>query len=278
MSTIMIINDCTEASRQAAQLAFDIAKNMQYNLLLANVSQTQTYNVIKSYVKAGVSAPNDERYNQPDEQTTLLDELRLLSHHATGFVPRVTAIKASGSNEEGLAQYINNNDVKMIIKTSEHKANMAYPDMQKVLNRVNCPLLLVPGHCKPAYFKRITYFTDLRYCKLNAVFFLAALARPNNASLHVAHLSLNGLPDMKNEYAFELFNDNVSKRINYDEMRFSNIANRDFEQVLDVMINGMQCDLLVLDNHQFHFEQIIGQSVSGRHLQAVPVPMLIFPC
>lgn len=276
MSKIMMINDCSEASKQAAQLAFNIAQNMQCDLLLANVSQSQTYNVIKSYTNTGTTSSS--HYLQPDEHPTLLDELRLLSNCATGFAPQISAIKASGSNEEGLARYINNNDVKMIIKTSEHKANMAYPDMQKVLNRVSCPLLLVPGNYKPIGFERMTYFTDLRYCKLHAVAFLATLARPNNACLHIAHLSLNGLPDMKNDYAFELFNDNVSKRISYDEMRFSNIADRDFEQVLDVMVNGMQCDLLALDNHQFHFEQIVGQSISRKHLQSVSIPMLIFPC
>jgi hypothetical protein len=140
-----------------------------------------------------------------------------------------------------------------------------------------CPLLLVPQKYKLKELERIVYMTDLRYCQLPVVKCLANIARPSNAKLQIAHISIQGLPDMEENYARSFFSEVIGAVINYDQLFFNNIKEKDMQKVVDVMIHGLNTDLLVLINHQFHFEQIIGRYITGQLPENVIVPLLIFP-
>jgi len=44
-----------------------------------------------------------------------------------------------------------------------------------------------------------------------------------------------------------------------------------------VMINGMHNDVLVMVNHRFHFEEIIGRYITEELPENITIPLLIFP-
>ncbi len=58
-----------------------------------------------------------------------------------------------------------------------------------------------------------------------------------------------------------LFSDGVSAHVDYDQLFFNNIKEKDLNTTLDVLINGLHNDLLTIVNHRFHFEEIFGRHI-----------------
>ena len=123
----------------------------------------------------------------------------------------------------------------------------------------------------------MVYIADLRYCALQIVRFLAGVAREHKAALSIAHISAKGLPDISEKYALDLFSEAVSAKVNYDHMFFNNIKEKDLAKAVDVLINGMHNDILVLANHRFHFEEIVGRYITETLPIHISIPLLVFP-
>ena len=155
---------------------------------------------------------------------------------------------------------------------STFKINVNY-----LLNKVLCPLMLVPANWPIKNLERIVYIADLRYCRLHIVRYLVDMAKTIKAHLSIAHLSAKGLPHMDEKYAFDVFNIAICKNVNYDQLYFNNIRERNLSTAVDVLENGMHNDLLVLVNHRYHFAEIIGTDIKDKLPVNLTVPVLVFP-
>jgi len=137
--------------------------------------------------------------------------------------------------------------------------------------------LLIPEKFEYKAFEKIVYATDLRFCRHEIIVFLTQLAKPLNASILVANISAKGLPYMEDNYANTVFKDTVINRANQEHIFFSNVRERDISRALDVLVNGMNADLLVLVNNKFHFNELIGRNTPYTVPENIHVPLLIFP-
>jgi hypothetical protein len=70
----------------------------------------------------------------------------------------------------------------------------------------------------------------------------------------------------------------VFNNVKYPNLYFNHIKEKNLQKALDVMVDVMGVDLLVLVNHKFHFEEIIGPNLSGRLPEYLRIPLLVFPC
>ncbi len=119
---------------------------------------------------------------------------------------------------------------------------------------------------------------DLRYCKIPILRHLVELAKPYDASLMVAHISAKGLVPIEDHYAASLFCETVSNNIKYDGLIFNNIKERNAQKALDIMVHEMQTDLVVVINHRFHFEEIMGRYITDILPEHITIPLMVFPC
>jgi hypothetical protein len=277
MKTLLIINDNSSEARHAAEFALLIAQKMQANIMLVNTSVVTRK--IAEKVPAGY-IPKTGAEEQTGSGT--LRHLIALNEEQASFKPEIKELDISGMNENEVIELVNRNYVWMMIKgmsdpiagTNTKKSL----NIHAVLNKVLCPLLLVPLHWQIKDIERLAYIADLRYCRVQVVRFLAILARPWQAALSIAHRSANGLPDMAEKYALTVFSEEVSQNVNYDNLFFNNIREKDLSKVVDVIINTMHNDILVMVNHRFHFEEIVGRYITDTLPPQITVPLLIFPC
>jgi hypothetical protein len=140
-----------------------------------------------------------------------------------------------------------------------------------------CPILLIPEKFEYKAFEKIVYATDLRFCRREIVSFLSQLAKPLNASILIANISAKGLPFMEDSYARTVFTDTLLTRGNQEHIYFSNIRERDISRAIDVLVNGMNNDLLVLVNNKFHFNELVGNDTPYIIPSNIHIPLLIFP-
>lgn len=269
MKTILVINNATPEAGHAARVALAIAQKMQANLLLANT--TRVLSAVKVLTDGSLSISTDN---------SLLEDLEIINEIKDGFKPVISELDASSFNEGQLAEYIYTNEVSMIVKGELDSISSSLPrkeiNIHAVLNKVRCPLLLVPVGWQIKDIERMAYISDLRYCRNYIISQMARLAKPLDASVSVAHISVSGLPDMEERYAENVFKAATSG-ISYDKLFFNNIKEKDLLTAVDVLINGMRNDVLVLINHRYHFEEIIGRYITDTLPHNVTVPLLIYP-
>lgn len=267
MKQIIIINDDTPEAEHAARFALLIAQKTRVDILLANTVAIPTLET--------VTASND----RPTGQSSLQDELIALNDHSDDFKPVINEIDCSGMNEVQLAEFINSKRIDLIVKGEQQAPYFLHANlnMQTVLNKVCCPLLLIPINAPFKVIERIVYLADLRYCRRYVVSYLAKLAKPFRADIAVAHFSAKGLPDIDPKYAEDLFLDNVQQYVHYESLFLNNTKERDMVKAVDVLINGMHNDLLVMVNHRYHFEEVLGRYITDALPSTITVPIMVFP-
>ena len=276
MRTILIINDNSSEAKHAADFAFVIAQNVQANIMLMNTSEV-TRKIIEKVPAGNISKTDIE----VQFISGLLHHLKSLSSGQTSFKPEIQELDISNKTESEVIELINRNHIWMMVKgmpdimpASSAKRSI---NIHNVLNRVLCPLLLVPEQWQLKDIERLVYVADLRYCRIQIVRHVAELAKPWRAALSIAHMSAKGLPDMAEKYALTVFSEEVSQKVNYDELFFNNIKERNLAKVVYVLINGMHNDILVMVNHRFHFEEIVGRYITDTLPLHITVPLIVFP-
>ncbi len=265
MKTILVINDNSPEAEHAARFALNIAWQMQASVLLAN-----TINVKQTAEK--VPAGGQAETQRPGRNAAADDM-------SGGPGPEVGHLDISTMDEAQIAQVINSRDILMVIKGEPHEMPgiARKPDMNSLLNKIRCPVLLVPEHWQIKKVDRVVYIADLRFCRYHVIKFLAAMAQACDAGLSVAHLSAKGIPDMEEHYANSVFKKEVYDRLDYKQVFFNNIREKDLKKAVDVIINGMHNDILAMVNHRFHFEEILGRYLTDILPGNITVPVLIFP-
>jgi len=274
MKTIIVISDNTQAAEHAARFALLIAQTVQANILIANICAE------KSHPDHKILAGNDsEEYLVNDPVNIIRERLEAINNNYDGFKPEFSEIDISDHDEQQLIEFINRDHIWMIVKGmhGDHFGTKPGLNLNTILNRVQCPLLLVPESWQIKNFERLAYLADLRYCRIKIVRFMAELAKAFHADLSIAHFSAKGIPNLVDEYALTIFNNEISTHAGYDQLFFHNIKEKDLSTTLDVLINGLHNDLLTIVNHRFHFEEIFGRYITENLPLFITVPLLIFP-
>ncbi len=276
MKTIIVLNDNTPADLHAIAFATMLARKIPAKIVICHTSKVRELEREKVRVGTNFPAEQDERWvnKYPAENTAP-------NGTESGDNPVIEEMVISDFHIPSFAEMVNKDQVYMIIKGLSHQSekdgSVEKLDAYLVLNRVRCPLLLIPESWPLKELERLVYIADLRYCRLAFVKYLAELAKSIRASLTIAHLSAKGLPPIMEPYAQTLFTAEIGAHIDYDQVFFNNIRESDLIKAVDVMTNGMHNDLIALVNHRFHFEQIIGDYVGHSLPVHMAVPLLIFP-
>lgn len=274
MKTILVINDNSPGVINAAKFAFFIAQELHADIMLAN-----TFKLNNSFAEKAIAGNTGSRQNNP-VMTDLSEYLSSLNDRPNDFEPTIAELDTSAMDEKQLAQIINQRNIWMIAKGSVEPPSsgaLSGLNFNTILTQVTCPLLLIPQTWSLKNIERLVYIADLRYCRLQIVRYLAELAKLWYADLSVTHLSKEGLTHMDENFAKKVFDDQVRRNINYDQLFFNNTRERDLPTAVDVLINGMHNDLLVMTQNRFHCKEIMGPYVTGSLPSYITVPLLIFP-
>lgn len=275
MKTILVINDGTPQGAHAAQFALGIACGLEANILIANVCKTVD---ITQAEKIFAGDGDEILCDSGPELTGIL--IKLNNQHA-GFKPEINEMDIDTFNETQLAEFSNKEQIWMIIKgVADHSPatlSKMHININTLMNKVRCPLLMVPLHWSIKQIERLVYIADLRYCRIQFVRFLIELAKPWNAIVSIANLAAKGLPDMREEYATAVFTDEICTNVKYDRLLLNNIKEKNLTKAVDVIINGLHNDVLVMVNHRFHFEEIVGRYITEELPEHITIPLLIFP-
>lgn len=277
MRTILVLNDNSAEAENAAEFALEIAQKAGADLLILNLCKSARNKPVAEQILAAIA------HNQREEYLETASLIRHLYGRVNGcvFKPVIWEIDAWEFGEKNIAELVISKSIWLMVQGMKNAGEDAAPpgaiSIQAVLNRVACPLLLVPDGYTSHHFENLAYIADLRYCRWGIVKFLTDLATPYGAGLVIQHLSAQGLPPLVDSYAAQLFADEIGNKIKYDKIYFNNIKERNLVVATDVMINGLHVDLLAMANHHFHFGELFGAGIEGALPEHIHVPVMIFP-
>lgn len=273
MKKILLINDGSTAVDTAAKMAFQIARYMHAEILIV-----QTYNepiVSATKVLAGMPAIAVSK-PESEENDRLFRLLRSDEQHY-GYQLSIPTTSIKLAHVADIADLASRTACWLIVRGCGQMPGDETPiDFQGLLNRLRCPLLLVPENWAGNPIRRITYMADLRYCRMNVMRHLANWAVASQASLSLAHLSKDGLVPIVESYGLDLFA-NIVRQLPGCSLSFNNIRETDIHRATDVLINGLHSDLFVLVNRRYHFKEIIGERLTDKLPEGMGIPMLFFP-
>lgn len=271
MKKILFINDGSDASVMAAKNVMHIAQQHHADILIANLK--------KKPKQVLVTAGRSGKQGLPVQELEQDLNFDLFEATLDKFVPAINELDASSLVTSELADVINGQNIWMVVRgyATDSASVSEIGGFCSILSRIGCPLLLLPDKGGIISFERIAYLTDLRYSQLNIVRFLASFGAPFNAHILLAHLAAKGLPDMEQTYAKSLFTETIGSIVRYEKLGFDNIKEKQTQKVLDVLVHGMQNELLVMVNNHLHCDEVI-ELFKGRQEDIPPaVPFLIFP-
>lgn len=275
MKTILVIDDGSASAAKVANFALNIAQRVDANLVLARIYTINQSVPLRALQLAGSNMACHSDVVTPH---SLLPKLRQNAAEGDCFIPAIEVLEIIFDTEIQLISYINKNNVWMIIKgISEFASSHSTLKVHSVLNRIACPLMLVPENYNKLRFEHIVYIADLRYCRKSVLQYLAAFAEPFEADLLLAHLSAKGLPHLEQNYALTLFNNEISKQVNYGQLYFNNTKERDVSRAVDVMIHTMHADLLAVVHHRFHCEELVMEGSGTSVPVQLTIPVIVFP-
>ena len=274
MESILVINDNSAEARHAAEFALFIAQKMHANIVMANVYKR--HHKIHEKVVDGSFDDADATDADVPEWVSFLKSL------GGEFKPHITMFDHDGKDESKLADYINKHGIWMMVKgsTGEMTTRAAQRNFKAhiVLNKVHCPLLLVPKNWAIKSIESIAYITDLRYSRTQIAEYLSTLVKPWQGSFSIAHLTAKGLPQINENCAIELFDSCTRQNDNCSTISFNYISETDFKVAADVMVNGLKNDILALVNHHYYIEDLLCPSKKDTDQTTVDnIPLLIFP-
>ena len=264
MADILLLNDGSGQSFQAAEYALALAKNLKHNLLLANTVS------INQPVKVSIAAGLD--FVKVKDQS-LLDRLNIINDSYDGFHPVIRNVNIAHLAENEIVSFINQQRLLLIVIASGQ--NHHGFNLQSIFNKTYCPLLILPANPLTKPIERITYLTDLRFCQIPVLNYLSKLAC--GECIHIAHLCAQGLPELDSQYAKEIFSKSVNPIVRGSSLYFNHIYEKDITKAVDVLIHGMHTDILVFQNRWFHFKQLFGDNIPLVLPGYIAVPVLIFP-
>lgn len=277
MKNILIFNDFSPEAEHATELALLLAGKTNSNLYVWNTFDKRENPVAK---ELAVIHANEEETGVISDNTSWILKLESKLNWETGLLPVVKFIEGVEYAPNHVLSIVNRYDVGLLIRgISEDEKELVHIEAEALScsTKSGCPVLFIPEKFTYKAFEKIVYATDLRFCRREIVSFLSQLAKPLNASILIANISAKGLPYMEDNYARTVFSETLLTRSNQEHVYFSNIRERDIPRAVDVLVNGMNNDLLVLVNNKFHFNELVGQDMPYTIPGNIHIPLLIFP-
>jgi nucleotide-binding universal stress UspA family protein len=214
MKSILVIDDRSSSANYAAKLALSIAKKVRANLIAFNAAIPVNILPVTEYEFVPENRPSD--YMQIQE-TSLAKQLMLQNQSGEKFMPEITEIDPTLFSADELMPFVKQRDIWMVVKGvpgEEVFSRQTVVSVQAILDKVKCPMLLLPEKPEIKDFDRIVHTIDLRYCKLPILKYLVELATPYKASILLAHISLSGPPRAEKKMIVDLFNTEIRPILN----------------------------------------------------------------
>jgi nucleotide-binding universal stress UspA family protein len=285
MKTILVLTDFSLRAAHAAHYALRLAQTINANLLLCNVFHVPS----REANNAQVTWPAEDfalmERNSYQDLRELADSLgkQNKSDYAEGtFKPLINYCAKTGPLAEVMNEIVYSQDILMAV-VSMHEGSglntfLLGNHTREIIDKADCPVLVVPYQAPFRAFSRIAFATDLSHNSIDVVHCLAGLAKHTNSEILITHVADQGASDAEEHAVIKKYFNQVASQVKYPNIYYRAVKSKSIVNGLDWLTENSDIDMLVLVHRKRNFlERIFEGSVTQRMADHTTTPMLVFP-
>jgi nucleotide-binding universal stress UspA family protein len=286
MKTILVLTDFSIRADHAAHYALKLAQKIKANLLLCNIfpaTGTAPVSTPAGWPKRNYETFEEDSINELEELAERLNRF-LDSKVADGeFRPAIEQCSKAGSVGDVIDQITSNRNVLMAV-ISMHSPDGSIPFLledhaNEIIEKANCPVLIVPYQVPFRGFNKISFATDLTHNGTDILHCLYGLTKYFDSEILVTHIADQNSLDVEEQQVIKQFFDQEPLGMSYPKIHYRAVKSNSVTAGLDWLSEHTDIDLLVLVHRKRNFfQKIFEESVTQKLASHLTKPMLVFSC
>lgn len=282
MKEILVLTDLSANAENAAQYAVMLSSKLNSNIFLFNTFLNAI--IIPNYTGGpasvdGIIELEDESKNKLE---LLADKLAVSISHlpSTAYKPKIKWQLGEGSLNNNIDELARSQKPEMIIMGARTDSALEHifigSDTSAVIEKADCPVLVVPKIYTWKKIEKIVLATDFDEADIKAIEFLTKLGRVMEFKLEIVHVTLPG-----NEETSQLNEINFKDRIadfHYAPLTYKTIKGQDVINRLNRFCHETHADILTITHHKHSFfARLVLTSLTQKALSHQKIPLLVLP-
>ncbi len=282
MRTILVLTDFSVSADHAAHYALKLAQKVEADLMLCNIFPASSRKSLPA--KHGILFGNYQ-LNEGDntkDLSGLADRLNKQLDIDAGYRPEISYCSRSGPVGDTVNEIAASCNALMVVisRHGNHELNslLIRNHTRDIIEKAQCPVLIVPYQAKFVDFKKIAFATDLASSSIDALHSLSIFAKYFNSKILITHVSPENLSYREELSIIDQFREQVSSVITYPAIDYREIKSKSVVKGLDWLSDHTDIDMIVLIHRKRNFfQRILEASVTQEVAGYLSMPMLVFP-
>ena len=275
MKNILVPTDFSKNASQAVEFASVIAQswNASITLLTVYTPVVSRYNMISPLLVDEIA----------QAKTELNEKLRLTEGVIKENYPGVTCHTAiaTGETVEGILDAATGTKADLIIMGTQGASSIEKvllgSNAADIIEKAECPVLVVPGSAEIRTPKNIVFATDYARTDIEGARMVASMARVFEATITFVHVSKNEEEADEELKVIEEFTEIVKATTGYKNIESKILSDNTVFMGLDSIVEQRDTDLIALSTRRRSlFEKLYNPSLTKKLAQYTRIPLLAF--
>lgn len=275
METLLYATDCSEHDAETLRYAFQLCNTLKRKLIILHVYTIPPISVSTIRPRQQLSKGAFE------ENLEVLKQY--CSKHLAVKLEKTSirlVVQEHISVSEGILAKIKelSPDMLLVGMKDEHTARGVFSGSiaKALLEKVSCPLLIVPSGKRFKKIKTIVYATDFEEADIIALQRLVEIARPFNAKINMIHVPTEHVYAGKDK--LEGFKEMLHQNISYKHIDMQLIFNDTVYEGLRTYIEKNKADIIGLLEREEHgfLKKLFHKDVVKKMESKISIPILSF--
>jgi len=261
----------------------DLAKNaLKFAVKIAHATKSKI--IIMHSVHPMFIATDADMFGYPDvfeEETTealqkQMDELvAFVSEHGVD----AEKLMIKGLLGDNISSLVEENNIDLVVTgTNGAKGLEAFllgTNSVTLLEKLTCPVLIIPADAKYHSIKKIMYATDFQYGDVRELAEICELAQAFNAEVTVTHVNTDLSNVTKDSEDMDWFSEIGDSMITYKNIRYKLIYDQDVIEALEKEIKESGTDILCMSTvEKDFFKKLVSKSNTKEMAFHTKIPLM----
>jgi nucleotide-binding universal stress UspA family protein len=275
MKKILVPTDFSENAGQALEFAAVIAQAWKASLTLLSVytPAVSRYNVISPLLVDEIA----------QAKTEILEKLQITANTVQEIYPDVKHynIIGVGGTVEEILSVARTEATDLIVMGTQGASSVEKvllgSNAAEIIEKAECPVLVVPSTTKIKVPKKIIFATDYVHSDIEGARLLASMAQVFDATITLVHITRNEEETEEELKMIEKFTADVKAATNFEHINFEVLSDNTVMMGLDTILENPGADLIALSTRRRNiFEKLYNPSLTKKFAQYTRIPLLAF--
>jgi nucleotide-binding universal stress UspA family protein len=280
MKNILVLTDFSENAKAAERYALQLAIRVKADLMLYNVYRRRRKDISGNVVWPHDAPPSFELQSISKLESRVNElnhELAKIKDNV--YKPAIRHLGNAGSLTHKLNDIIAENNIWLVImgtKGESFASTVIFgSNVFKVLETINCPVLIIPKNSEYTSLQKIAYATDFRSSDMNIIEWLYELTGLLNTGLSIVHVSSDMVTDQEKDISKKQENLYHEK---FPKSTIKLYTGENIQHSLHKIVEQLDVSILALLHRKYgFFESLFDVSTSHKMIKHTEIPVLIFP-